>query len=96
MLAVCRALHLDVLVPPQLSRPHPLVAELRAAANGAEEDRGKFALNYAKVFRVRTSRQGLTCGLILIKTLIREDVKVEANFMGYATCENHQKDWWKH
>ena len=63
---------LPITVPTQLRRPHPLVADLRAAANDAEEDKGVLALNYSKVLRVRTSRKCLTRALILINTLIKE------------------------
>lgn len=63
---------LPITVPTQLRRPHPLVADLLAAAKDAEEDKGVLALNYSKVLRVRTSRQCLTRALILINTLIKE------------------------
>ena len=63
---------LPLTVPTQLRRPHPLVADLRAAAKDAEEDKGVLALNYSKVLRVRTSRLCLTRALILINTLIKE------------------------
>ena len=63
---------LPITGPTQLRRPHPLVADLRAAANDAEEDKGVLALNYSKVLRVRTSRNCLTRALILINTLIKE------------------------
>ena len=61
-----------IAVPAQLRRPHPLVADLRAAARGAQEDKGVLALNYSKVLRVRTSPQCLARALILINTLIKE------------------------
>lgn len=61
-----------ITVPAELRNPHPLVAELRTAAKGAQEDKGVLALNYSKVLRVRTSRQCLARALILIDTLIKE------------------------
>ena len=44
-----RNLIVPIVVPAQLSRPHRLVAELRAAARGAREDKGVLVLDYAKV-----------------------------------------------
>jgi hypothetical protein len=67
-----RSLVVPITVPAQLRNPHPLVADLRAAANGAQEDKGVLALNYSKVLRVRSSRQCLSRALILIDTLIKE------------------------
>lgn len=67
-----RNLVVPIAVPARLRRPHPLVADLQAAARGAEEDKGVLALNYSKVLRVRTSPQCLARALILINTLIKE------------------------
>lgn len=67
-----RNLLVPITVPAQLRNPHPLVVELRAAAKGAQEDKGVLALNYSKVLRVRTSRQCLPRALILTNTLIKE------------------------
>jgi hypothetical protein len=61
-----------IAVPAQLRRPHLLVAELQAAARGAQEDKGVLVLNYSKVLRVRTSRRCLARALILINTLIKQ------------------------
>lgn len=67
-----RNLVVPIAVPAQLRRPHPLVADLQAAARGAQEDKGVLVLNYSKVLRVRTSPQCLARALILINTLIKE------------------------
>lgn len=67
-----RNLVVPIAVPAQLRRPHPLVAELKAAAKDAQEDKGVLALNYSKVLRVRTSPRCLARALILINTLIKE------------------------
>jgi len=61
-----------IAVPAQLLKPHPLVAELQAAARSAQEEKGVLALNYSKVLRVRTSTRCLARALILINTLIKE------------------------
>lgn len=59
-------------VPVVLTKPHPLVAELKAAAGRAEEDKGVLVLNYQKVLRVRVSSQRLPRALILLDTLIKQ------------------------
>lgn len=59
-------------VPTDLVKPHRLVAELRAAAKSAREDKGVLALNYGKVLRVRTSASQLQRALILLDTVIKQ------------------------
>ena len=51
-----RNLTVPISVPAQLRRPHPLVAELQAAAKGAQEDQGVLVLNYSKVPRALLTR----------------------------------------
>ncbi|RDI98949.1 hypothetical protein DVT68_10665 [Dyella solisilvae] len=48
-----------------------MVAELKAAAVDADEDKGVLVLNYKKVLRVRTSSTHLRRALILMNTLIK-------------------------
>ena len=62
----------SIKIPTILNKPHPLVAELKAAAKVAEEDKGVLALNYGKVLRVRTSISQLKRALILVDTLIKQ------------------------
>lgn len=59
-------------VPCRLTKPHPLVAQLKAAAHGAREEGGVLVLNYTRVLRVRTSARQLRRGLILLDTLIKQ------------------------
>ena len=59
-------------IPTRLARPHHLVAELKAAAEGASEDGGVLVLNFRKVLRVRTSGSQLRRALILLDTLIKQ------------------------
>ncbi len=59
-------------IPTELIKPHRLVAELKAAAKGAREDNGVFALNYGKVLRVRTSASQLQRVLILLDMLFKQ------------------------
>lgn len=61
-----------VEVPTQLNKPHPLVADLKAAAKGKKEDKGVLPLNYHKVLRVRTSTSQLQRALFLLDTLIKQ------------------------
>lgn len=59
-------------VPPELVRPHRLVAEFKAAAKGRREDKGIIPLNNHKLLRVRTSAAQLERALILMDTLIKQ------------------------
>ncbi len=59
-------------IPTELIKPHRLVAELKAAAKGAREDKGVLALNYEKVLRVRTSASQLQRASILLDTLFKQ------------------------
>ncbi|MET3008355.1 hypothetical protein ABXT00_03135 [Stenotrophomonas koreensis] len=61
-----------IKVPTELVKPHRLVAELKAAANGQKEDKGVIPLNYHKFLRVRTSTAQLERALILMDTLIKQ------------------------
>lgn len=59
-------------IPTELVKPHRLVAELKAAAKGRQEDKGVIPLNYHKFLRVRTSATQLERALILMDTLIKQ------------------------
>lgn len=59
-------------IPTELVKPHRLVAELKTAAKGQQEDKGVIALNYHKFLRVRTSVAQLKRALILMDTLIKQ------------------------
>jgi hypothetical protein len=61
-----------VAIPDQLLKPHPLVAEFRAAAKGSEEYNGVIGLNFEKYLRIRASKSQLPRALILMDTLIKE------------------------
>lgn len=61
-----------VPIPDQLLKPHPLVAEFRAAAKGSEEYNGVIGLNFEKYLRIRTSKVQLPRALILMDTLLKE------------------------
>jgi hypothetical protein len=59
-------------IPAELIKPHRLVAELKAAAKGREEDKGVIPLNYHKFLRVRASAAQLERALILMDILIKQ------------------------
>lgn len=59
-------------VPAALVKPHPLIVELKAAADRAEEDKGVLVLDYQKVLRLRVSSLHLPRALILLDTLIKQ------------------------
>ncbi|MBO9873944.1 MULTISPECIES: hypothetical protein [Xanthomonas] len=61
-----------VAVPQELIKPHRLIAEVKAAAKAAQEDKGVLQLNYHKVLRLRTSTAQLPRALILLDVLIKQ------------------------
>ena len=61
-----------VAVPDRLYKPHPLVAEFKAAAKESEEYKGVIGLNFEKYLRIRTSKAQLARASILMDTLLKE------------------------
>lgn len=59
-------------IPPELIRPHRLIAELKSATKDGVEYKGVLPLNYQKFLRVRTSSAQLQRALILMDTLIKQ------------------------
>lgn len=61
-----------VAIPDRLYKPHPLVAEFKAAAKQGEEYNGVIGLNFQRDLRIRTSKAQLSRVSILMDILLKE------------------------